>query len=263
MRRFFLELPIGTVPDPGDEATLGADEAKHLRTVLRLGPGDTVALTDGRGHALVGEIRSLGKTEVVVTITGVERAESEQALPSLHLGCAVVKGKRFEYALEKAVELGVHTITPLVTERGVIDAGAGKQDRWRTLLVTALKQSGRCHLPQLSGPMALRDWVVAGAASTVWFGAAPGDLVGEAPLSVVRLAAHAQNRRLAGADRPAELRLAVGPEGGWTVAELNQMSEAGAMPLNLGPHVLRTETAAVVGLAALQEIRRAWLRGAG
>ncbi|MBD3220580.1 RsmE family RNA methyltransferase [bacterium] len=260
VRRFLVDLPAGREPRPGDRATLDADEARHLRTVLRLEAGATVQLTDGRGHALEGELLEVGKQAATVAVTAVAMADDEVAPPRLHLACAVVKGRRFEYALEKAVELGAHTITPLVCERGVVDARAGKQDRWRGLLVAALKQCGRCHLPELTTQQPL-DAVLRDAPGPVHFGAAPGDLVGERPQAVTQLAAQAQRRRLEGHAPPDDLVGLVGPEGGWTAAELQGLAQAGAVPLVLGPHVLRTETAAAITLAALQEVRQAWRRG--
>jgi 16S rRNA (uracil1498-N3)-methyltransferase len=181
---------------------------------------------------------------------------AEVAPPRLHLACAVVKGKRFEYALEKAVELGAHRITPLLTQRGVVDPRAGKQDRWRGLLVGALKQAQRCWLPELAPPTELPALLA--AADPVLFGAAPTDVVAEPPQRPTALAAQALRRRQEGHAAPGQLTLLVGPEGGWEADELRVLAERDAVPVWLGPHVLRTETAAVAGLAALQQLRQAW-----
>jgi 16S rRNA (uracil1498-N3)-methyltransferase len=262
MRRFYAELPDHAEPVAGVRAVLDAEESRHLRTVLRLDDGDAIALVDGRGHLCTAVVREGGKHAVTVEITAVDVDASEDAAPRLHLGCAVVKGKHMEFAVEKAVELGAHRITPLRTARGVIDPREGKRDRWRNLLVAALKQSQRCRLPELHGPEDL-DVVLAAAAAAgeVFFGAAPSDLVAERPQTLTSLAAQAQRRRLEGQQPPAELTLLVGPEGGWEPAELQVLAHAGAVPVWLGPHVLRTETAALAGLVALQQIRHAWRAG--
>ena len=257
-RRFCVELPGAGPPAPGQRATLDREESRHVRTVLRLHDGDPLAVTDGRGHACEAVIRGGGKHAVTVEITGVATETAEVAPPRLHLVCAVVKGKRFEFAVEKAVELGAHRITPLLTLRGVIDPREGKQDRWRGLLQAALKQSGRCWLPELTGPATLGEALDA-AAGPVYFGAAPGDLVAETPQRPTALAAQAARRRLDGQPAPEQLTLLVGPEGGWEAEELRVLAERDAIPLWLGPHVLRTETAALSGLAVMQLVRQAWL----
>ncbi len=260
MRRFFVDIPDGRTPVVGERFTLDQDQSKHLCTVIRAGSGDALALTDGRGHALEAVITGGDRRHTEVEITDVRDAAREVAPPRLHLACAVVKGKRFEFALEKAVELGVHVVTPLRTERGVIDPRDGKLDRWRTLLISALKQSGRCHLPTLQ-PLATPVEVLDAARGPVLFGAAPGDLVAERPLQPTAAAAQAARRRLDGQAAPEELVLVIGPEGGWTTLELQLLAARDAVPLILGPHVLRTETAAVVGLGAVQQIRHAWRAG--
>jgi 16S rRNA (uracil1498-N3)-methyltransferase len=256
VRRYFVD--IDTAPAVGQTVVLDLEQSRHLRTVMRAENGDAVELTDGRGHVLRGVLVGGGKKDAQVEITGVEEATGEVAPPLLRLACAVVKGKRFEFAVEKAVEIGVHALAPLRCEHGVIDPRDGKLDRWRGLLTAALKQSGRCHLPrleELTDPAGALDE----ADGPVYFGAAPGDLVGEKPLNPTAAAAQAARLKLEGHPAPSSLTLMIGPEGGWSAGELKLLAARDVIPLVLGPHVLRTETAAVVGLAALQQIRRAWL----
>jgi 16S rRNA (uracil1498-N3)-methyltransferase len=266
MRRFFLDWPAGSTPAVGQRAHLDAEESKHLLTVLRAQPGAVLGLTDGRGHAIEAQLTGPDRRRCEVTITAVRSAEAEMAPPRLHLACAVVKGRRFEFALEKAVELGAHVITPLVTGRGVVEPGDGKRERWRHLSIAALKQCGRCHLPELGEPAAAAD-LLARAPGPVCYGAAP-----EEPLAAAALAPAAVAARIAAelrtGDRgmtlpPPELLLFIGPEGGWTTAEAQLFAARGALPLDLGPHILRTETAAVVGLAAMQQVRRLWTGAPG
>ena len=260
MRRFYFDPGDGRTPRIGERVVLDAEETRHLRAVLRLTNGDTLELTDGRGLAMTAVLTGGGRKDAEVEITAIDEAIAEVAEPRLALAVAVVKGRRFEVALEKAVELGVHTITPLRCEHGVIDPRAGKQDRWRGLLMAALKQSGRCHLPELrdlADPLAL----LGDAVGPVFFGAAPSDVVAEKPLNPTTATAHAARLRLDGHPAPPQLTVLIGPEGGWSPAELQLFAVRDAIPLILGPHVLRTETAAVVAAAALQQIRQAWLAG--
>lgn len=259
IRRFHLALPRDQEPRPGLRAALDAEETRHVRTVLRLHDGDRLELTDGRGHAMQAVLVGGDRRGALVEIEAVTRADAEVAPPLLHLACATVKGRRMETAVEKAVELGAHVITPLSTDHGVIEPGAGKQDRWHGLLITALKQCHRCHCPELREPASLQA-VLDAADGQVLFGAAPGDLVGEMLQDATTLAAQAARRRLEGHAAPVALTMLIGPEGGWSPAELQLLAGRGAVPVTLGPHVLRTETAALAGLVLLQQIRRSWLR---
>jgi len=249
LRQFYLETDPGRSPRPGDEVTLDADESRHLLTVLRGGRDLELRLTDGRGRIL--SARSLGEEDRLarLEILTVENDPEESATPRLVLGCAVVKGRRFEWVLEKAVELGVHRIVPLKTERGVIDPGQGRADRWKTILKSALKQSGRTLLTDLEPTTEPLDLMKSAGTGTVLLGAVPGeaeaipwtDLLRPRPPLV-----------------PDSLMIMIGPEGGWTAREREGLQEGGARAVELGPHVLRTETAAVAGLAALQALRQAW-----
>ncbi len=258
MRRFFIDLaPSAPSPRLGDVVTLTADESHHLTHVLRADAGRLVELTDGRGRVLQGKLVDQLRGHARLEVVDVATPPGEMAAPLLNLACAVVKGKRYEFALEKAVELGAHRIVPLRCEHGVIDPRAGKQERWRTLLVAALKQSQRCWLPELT--------TLAGLGATLgmadgpsFFGAAPGDVVGQLVRSGVELAIEAAARRAHGDAPPASLTFFVGPEGGWTDAELALLLRARAVPVTLGPHLLRAETAAAAGLVTLQAVRQAW-----
>jgi 16S rRNA (uracil1498-N3)-methyltransferase len=249
LRQFYLETDPDHPPRTGDEVTLDADESRHLLTVLRGGRDIELRLTDGHGHVFtarpLGEEGRLARLEILTVTDDPE----ESALPRLVLGCAVVKGRRFEWVLEKAVELGAHRIVPLKTERGVIDPGTGKADRWGSILKSALKQSGRTLLTDLEPTIDLDRILKSTGEGMVLFGAVSGeaeavpwaDLLQPKPEPV-----------------PESLTILIGPEGGWTPGERETLIKAGARAVELGPHVLRTETAAVAGLAALQALRQAW-----
>jgi 16S rRNA (uracil1498-N3)-methyltransferase len=253
VRQFFLNTDPDRVPRVGDTVALDQDESHHLFTVLRGGREHALTLVDGRGHRFTAAAAGQERRRARVRITAIEVAAAEVAPPRLYLACAVVKGKRFEWALEKAVEMGAHGIMPLHCEFGVVSPRSGKQERWTTILRAALKQSGRAWLPHLYGMMDPAAALTLCGTGPIAYGAVPGpDDAGGTPL--VGSAGDVGEA----ADPPATLSIFIGPEGGWSPGETDALEAAGAVPVNLGPHVLRTETAAVAGLALLQTARGRW-----
>jgi 16S rRNA (uracil1498-N3)-methyltransferase len=249
LRQFFVETDPSRPPRPGDTVILDREESHHLSTVLRAGREAVVDLVDGRGLRLTGRSSGKGGKRAELEIITVEKDELEAAAPRLVLACAVVKGKRFEWALEKAVELGVHGVVPLVTEFSVVDPRAGKLDRWRHIMISAVKQSGRSWLPDLAEPRPLADLLAGKINPPAFFGAVAG------PGSTVPFWTSASPR--VDETVPRSLTLFIGPEGGWSEAETESLTAAGVRPIDMGPHVLRTETAVAAGLTILQ----AWRRG--
>lgn len=255
MRQFYLATDPDQLPLPGDQVSLDRDESHHLFTVLRGGRDPELELVDGRGHRMTGRLCGReGKTAQVEILTmTIDQEEFRE--PRLAVACAVVKGKRFEWALEKAVELGAHDFIPLETDHGVIDPRQAKRERWRTIMTSALKQSGRSWLPVLSEPLPVMDVLDRCSGGPVYFGASPEDgaaIQGGAPFWTGIL-----DEGKGGA--PVQITLLIGPEGGWSAAEISQLSQAGARSFSMGPHVLRTETAALAGLTILQALRDRWL----
>lgn len=248
MHQFFLKIDPTHLPRPGEIVTLDSEESHHLFTVLRGGRGSTVDLVDGFGHRWTGSPQEKDGGLARIEILSMDSEVEEVQEPRLVLACAVVKGKRFEWALEKAVEAGVHEIVPLITEHGVVDPRAGKKGRWQTLLTTAVKQCGRSWLPVLAEPMPLGRWLETRSAGPLLFGDV-GEAENQTPYWTSLLAGDFS-------ECPASLTMSIGPEGGWSPSERILLAEADGVPLGLGPHVLRTETAAVVGLAVLQALRR-------
>ncbi len=231
-------LPEGTTladrfycPDaPIDgRATLEGDEARHLTKVRRVGVGEVVEIFDGRGSAYRAEVASLGRDRVELAILGFATSASVAAC-RLTLGSAVPKGDRFDWLVEKATELGVARLIPLVTERSVVDPRSAKIDRLRRVVVEAAKQCRRDRLMELEPP-------------TPW-----ASLVGSSEGSL-KLIAHPGGGPVAasGVGRGASVVLAIGPEGGFTEGEVDRAVGAGWRLVDLGPTILRVETA---GLAA-------------
>lgn len=260
MRQFYVAPDaLGAEPAPGLEVRLPADESRHLLRVLRASVGDDVVLTDGRGHRLHGMLDAVDGREAVVGIRSVERDEAELARPRLVLACGVIKGKRWEWLLEKAVELGVHRIAPLLSRHAEVDPGAGRQRRWETILHTALKQSGRTWCPEISDPATPAVELGRDGTRTVCYGLARSrsDASAEGLLDP-RDMADPDALFEPGAQAPDELVWCVGPEGGWSDDEIRLLADAGRA-VRLGPHRLRAETAAAAGLLPLAAARERYL----
>ena len=269
--RLFFCPPTGDAARAvGDRVWLDPQESRHLIQVLRTPTGTALRLTDGCGALMAGRLvgRADGRAEIVleeITVDG-----DAVAAPRLVLACAMVKGRRFEWVVEKAVELGAHRLVPLLTDRAVIRPRRGKQQRWATLMRAALKQSGRSFLPSLAEPTDLGALLATESTGLRFWGAAPADPAAAAvqphpwPRLAERFGPGERTGELPGeqpTDCPATLTLLIGPEGGWSEAEYKVLRCAGVEPVALGRHVLRTETAAIVGLLALQSLREAWLAG--
>jgi 16S rRNA (uracil1498-N3)-methyltransferase len=253
-------LPPGAAPAApvGALLELPEDESRHLVKVLRIPPGERVRLADGRGVFLEGVIERRERRCVLVRVVASHQDDWERLGPRLVLACAVTKGKRFAATLEAAVELGVHAVHPLVTGHTVVDPGEGRRQHWQGVVDAAVKQAGRSWRPALAEPATLAACLAELAGTALFYGAASlrrratggdGDAGPGAPLPALS----------APADLPASapaLVWLVGPEGGWTDDERRRLAAAGARPLWLGPHRLRTGTAALAGLAWLQQVRR-------
>ena len=222
-------------------ARLEGSAATHVSRVLRLRGGDPVTLFNGDGWEYPGVVAADrgGVVEVEVTARVAGMAESPLALT---LAQGVARGERMDMVMQKATELGVARIVPLLTERSVVrlDARQGqrKMAHWKAVTVAACEQSGRSRLPVVETPVHLDDWLAREPQPALRLTLAPG---AEQPL-----------RALGGEWR--EAALLIGPEGGLTDAEQAQAARAGYQSCSLGRRVLRTETAALAALAVLQAI---------
>ena len=230
---------------------LSGDEARHCAQVTRHRVGDVVVVFDGAGRKAEAKIDALSKTEVELTVLSEQRTDPPGC--PITLLQAVTKGETFEWILEKAVELGVQRILPIITERTIVrlDAkdAAKKHEKWQRLVLEACKQCGQTWLPEITGPLPL---------------AAALELVKD---DQVRLIAslHTQARPLRQIwdDVPSEsgaqdsrFSVAIGPEGDFSPAEYELFAKQGWAHWSLGGLVLRSETAAVCALSILShEVR--------
>jgi len=230
------------VPLAGEShLTLRGSAANHIARVLRLNAGDALTLFDGRGGEYAARIAELHKDTVRVQLGEHRRIERESPL-AVTLGQGISRGERMDWVVQKATELGVRRIVPLMTERSVVrlhadEAAARRLHHWCAIAAAACEQCGRNTLPEISTPRQLDDFLGASAERAARVVLSPG--------------ASARIR-----DLPADagaLLLLVGPEGGLTDAEQALAVRAGFVALSLGPRILRTETAAIAALAALQQ----------
>ncbi len=226
--RFYCPVP----PQEG-RFRLDVDESRHLLRVCRHQVGDRVALFDGSGLSYVARVVEIGKDAAWLEAEGGATAEP---LPPcvIEIGTAAPKGDRFDWLVEKAVELGVSRVEPLLTERSVVDPRGSKLDRLRKTIVEASKQSGRSRLMDMGAPSRLKAFLERPEGRRLL-----ADPAGEPPENWPSIA------------RGEVVRLAVGPEGGFTEAERELALELGWLPIRLGPHILRIETAVIAGAAAI------------
>ncbi len=201
---------------------------------------DTVTLFNGRGGEYTARIERIHKDDVAISITGFVDIERESRLRVM-LAQGISSGERMDYTLQKAVELGITTIQPIAAKRSVVKLTGERADRrvahWQGVVASACEQCGRNQVPIVATPLTLAAWLGQHGAERLLF---------LSPLADARLA-----------DLPAPTAtdcLVAGPEGGFEPDEIASLHAAGAIPVRLGPRVLRTETAALAALAAMQTL---------
>jgi 16S rRNA (uracil1498-N3)-methyltransferase len=242
MRRFYLP------PDQcrEDVLTLTGREAHHALQVLRVRQAERVVVLDGAGQELLCEAGKPGADELQL------RVAHRNVVPPLPyritLLQAVPKGKIIEAIIQKAVELGVHRIVPLLSDRVVThldgEEGAARGEKWQLSAIEAIKQCGSAWLPAVETPAAPKDYLARAEKFELPL-VASLQADGRHPRERFK-AFHSEKGRL-----PATLCVWIGPEGDFTPAELNAIKSAGALPITLGRLVLRSETAAIYSLSVL------------
>jgi 16S rRNA (uracil1498-N3)-methyltransferase len=219
-------------------ATLTGDQAAHLARVLRAEPGQIFDVVAG-GFLHRAEVTSVSDDQVVFTLH--EELEADAALP-LHLLLAVFKFDHMEWAIEKATELGVARITPILarrTEKHLALAAPKRAERWRRIALEASKQSRRTDIPEIATPTTLKLALEQEQSPT-------RILLSETEQATSLSAALTTSIRSTGYESVA---LAIGPEGGWTPEEMALFTTHGWTPVTLGPRILRAETAAIAAIA--------------
>ena len=239
-------------------ASLTGDQAAHLSRVLRAEPGQIYDVVAG-GFLHRAEITSVSEADVHFTLH--EELESDAALP-LHLLLAVFKFDHMEWAIEKATELGIAKITPILarrTEKHLAQSALKRTERWRRIVLEASKQSRRTDIPEIADPLALKQALAEEKSPT-------RILLSETEQSTSLTTAleissnnvrvpHPSQLHRDGWDEQSSLTrstthaLAIGPEGGWTPEEMSLFTQHNWQPVTLGPRILRAETAAIAATA--------------
>jgi len=224
-----------------ENETLQLEEgaAHHIARVLRAKVGDPVILFNGEGNEYAGVIASIDKKSVNVQIKTLIKRCSESPL-ELYLAQGISRGEKMDYTIQKAVELGIKKIYPLLTERCNVKLDEERREKrlqhWRSIIISACEQSGRNQLPQIHAPQTLEQFLEKSAADFKFV---------LAPLAEKKLAQIPIQKN-------SRVILMIGPEGGLSEREIQLAEQKNFLALNLGPRVLRTETAAVAAITALQ-----------
>ena len=223
----------------GARAALPVEAAAHLVRVLRLQPGDAFILFNGDGNDYEARLLAAGKRGAEAEVLAVRAVDNESPLRIVLLQ-GIARGEKMDWILQKATELGVAAFVPVESERSEVrldPARAAKRlAHWRSVVASACGQAGRARVPGVDAPQPLAE--------------ALAQLADAAPRFLLDPAATASIATMAPvADRCV---LAVGPEGGWSPRDRAQLMAAGCSGLKLGPRILRTETAGIAAIAALQ-----------
>jgi len=231
--RLYVDMPLVV------QETISLDEgcAHYVRTVLRLKKSYSIILFNGLGGEYQAEIMVVSRKQVLVKILSFVDRDVESPLQVL-LGLGVSRGERMDFSVQKSVELGVMKITPLISERCVVqlkgDKESNKIRHWQKIAQHAAKQSGRTVMPKIEAVEFLAGWAIAQSGLKVFLD----------PFATQTL----QDLQPEGN----KVTLLAGPEGGFSEQERETAKQAGFIPVQLGPRVLRTETAALAALTAVQ-----------
>jgi len=222
----------------GARLDLPADAAHHAARVLRLAPGDAVALFDGTGGEYEASILASRRGSVTVEV-GAHQARERESPLHVTLVQGVTTTDRMDFIIQKAVELGVAAIQPVLCGKSIVrlsaERGASRLEHWRRVAISACEQCGRNRIPEIRAPLPVARYAPADDSAKALL----------APRATTGLKDIARS----------PLAIAVGPEAGFDAAEERAFEAAGFVPVRLGPRVLRTETAALAALAALNALR--------
>ncbi|MEM7430962.1 MAG: 16S rRNA (uracil(1498)-N(3))-methyltransferase [Pseudomonadota bacterium] len=237
-RRLYVASPLST----GSEITLGESEARYLGRALRMRNGDDVAVFNGDDSEFSATVQSLAKNQAQLLVGAPVDTQTESPL-KVHLVQGVSRGERMDLVVQKATELGIKRLSPVLTEYGVVkldsERAEKRREHWQKIAISACEQSHRVRPPLIDAPVTLKEFFGAGARES------DVDLIlqPEASTPLVNVA------------KPdTKICLLIGPEGGFSDNEYDDADAAGFTSVSLGPRVLRTETAAIAALAVVQSL---------
>lgn len=234
--RIFCEQRLG----PGAQFSLDDAAAQHVGKALRLRTGDTLVVFDGTGGEYPAVIQRMDRERVDVKVGSFR---PEEPAPGFAIGLVqgLPEADKMDWILQKATELGVAWVQPVVCERSVVrlsgERAAKREAHWQRVVIAACEQSGRTRVPAVRPTLGLRDWAAGPSAARRWV-----------------LLPDAEEALVAQSAPQGDVELLVGPEGGFSDREIDVATHVGFQPLSLGPRVLRTETAPLAALAAIQSL---------
>lgn len=222
------------------ELTLSRDQSRYVRNVLRKTVSDKLILFDGSGDEFPATISAMNRQEVTIE-TGSPRRRDRESKLAIHLVQGVSRGERMDFVVQKATELGVTRITPVLTRYSVVKLEAGRSAKraihWQRIARSACEQCGRNIVPQIDAPIALDDYLQSKATTD---------------LLRIYLRPGAASEFDSLPDDIQELEIAIGPEGGLHENEIERLRTLGFVAASLGPRILRTETAAIAAISVAQ-----------
>jgi 16S rRNA (uracil1498-N3)-methyltransferase len=231
--RIYIDQPLAIA----ESVLLNENASHYLSKVLRMQEGRELIVFNGKGGEYCAQINELGKKQVSIQVNQFHQDNRQSSL-DLHLAIGVSRGERMDWVLQKATELGVTQIIPLITERTEVKIKGEKQDKkmqhWQQIIVSACEQCQRNLLPILQEPQAIDDWL-----KTV--------------STDCRFVLHHRNDQcLSKSAVPKSITLLIGPEGGLSEEEITLAENKEFQSLRLGPRILRTETAPVAAISLVQ-----------
>jgi len=234
--RFYTEQSLS----PGQKVILEETSSHHLLRVLRLKPGESLLLFNGNGKEYRAILEEAGKKQATVLVQDSRQPDRESKL-HITLGQGVSRGERMDFVLQKSVELGVGSITPLWTKRSQVQLSGKRLEKrlnhWRGVIRSACEQSGRVYLAKLHSAAKLPDWCSVSRKQSLQLVLDPSASLQLSDLTPAR-----------------EIRILIGPEGGLQSDEISMAEASGFKRIRLGPRILRTETAALATVAAVQAL---------
>ena len=236
LSRFYTERSLS----PGQNVILEEATSHHLLRVLRLKAGESLLLFNGDGKEYQAVLKESANKQARILVENSRQPERESKL-HITLGQAISRGERMDFVLQKSVELGVESIAPLWTKRSQVQLSGKRLEKrlshWRGVIRAACEQSGRVCLPKLQHPAKLPDWHSINRKQSLQLVFDPAASLQLSDLIPAR-----------------EIRILIGPEGGLEGEEISMVEESGFMRIRLGPRILRTETAALASVAAVQAL---------
>ena len=220
--------------------TLDEPASHHLARVLRVNKGDVLTLFNGRGGEYEAVITHIDKKSVHVNILSYSQREAESPL-QIHLAQGIARGEKMDFIIQKAVELGIHQITPLMTERCNVKWQNEREEKklkhWQAIAISACEQTGRNRIPIITPPQSFAQWLAQM----------------DTGVRLV-LTPHIEAKLPSEISKESSVVILIGPEGGLSDQEVTASIQQGFLPLNLGQRILRTETASLASIAILQYV---------